>query len=617
MRIYILLLFQLFDVFDSQKTVRPMMLQHRDHGGAFTSRGVASHPITHDTLTASRTVLTAALCTAVALAPSSAGGQSAKAVFAGVSGGIVVVTALDAGGRQTSQGSGVVIGANEVATNCHVVADATTIAVRQAADTRGRETYRMPATLTARNEERDLCLLFVQELSEPPAATPVPLGSAREVSIGEEVYAIGAPRGLELSLSRGIVSQLRGDYGKRSAPTIQTDAAISPGSSGGGLFNQAGQLIGITTYKMAGDASEGLSFAVPVEWVKDLHVQAEANIAAARQQEACFSSPTVQCLIAAARTASGLLVYALEAIAKAQAATGNFEAARRTAERIDWGLHQVDVLSAIAKAQAKGGDREGAKSTLATARRTAESILDVRDRVSALRAIAKAQAKGGNIKAAWATTEDIDTTWVRVSALSAIAEAQAKGGDIAAAKHTFAIAQRTTESIPEADNRVRALRAIAEAQAKAGDITGTRTTLANAARFAERIDKARIRVEALSATAEAQAKGGPTHRRSIRCHCRGAGQGSTSKRHGPPPRTSMSLFEPSHWRPLLPRHRPQQATSKQPGVPPSASTTSFTTFFEPAHWRPLPRRRPRVATSKRPGVLPSASTTRDCIESSH
>ena len=161
-----------------------------------------------------------------------------------MSGGIVVVTALDAGGRRTSQGSGVVVGMNEVATNCHVVADATTIAVRQAADTRGRETYRMQATLTARNEERDLCLLFVTEISEPPAATPVPLGSAREVFIGDEVYAVGAPHGLDLSLTRGIVSQLRGDYGKRSAPTIQTDAAISPGSSGGGLFNRAGQLIG-------------------------------------------------------------------------------------------------------------------------------------------------------------------------------------------------------------------------------------------------------------------------------------------------------------------------------------------------------------------------------------
>ena len=71
----------------------------------------------------------------------------------------------------------------------------------------------MAAKLTAQNETRDLCALFVYELSIPPAAKPVPLGVARNVSIGEEVYAIGAPRGLELSLSRGIISQLRGEGG--------------------------------------------------------------------------------------------------------------------------------------------------------------------------------------------------------------------------------------------------------------------------------------------------------------------------------------------------------------------------------------------------------------------
>ena len=169
-----------------------------------------------------------------------------------------------------AQGSGVVIGTNEVATNCHVVSGATEIFVRQAADARSRETYRMAAKLTAQNETRDLCILLVDELSIPPAAKPVPLGAARNVSIGEEVYAIGAPRGLELSLSRGIISQLRGEGGKRAAPIIQTDAAISPGSSGGGLFDQDGKLIGITTFKASGTRTEGLSFAVPVEWVIEL-----------------------------------------------------------------------------------------------------------------------------------------------------------------------------------------------------------------------------------------------------------------------------------------------------------------------------------------------------------
>ena len=154
--------------------------------------------------------------------------------------------------KTTGQGSGVVVGDYEVVTNCHVLGKAADVAVRQAADWSGRETYRMAASLLARNDERDLCLLFVDQLPEPPAAQAAQLGAAKVLSVGDEVYAVGAPAGLELSLSRGVVSQLRGAFGKRSAPLVQTDAAISPGSSGGGLFNKAGELVGITTFKRQG-----------------------------------------------------------------------------------------------------------------------------------------------------------------------------------------------------------------------------------------------------------------------------------------------------------------------------------------------------------------------------
>ena len=121
------------------------------------------------------------------------------------------------------------------------------------------------------------------------------------MSVGEDVYAIGAPRGMELSLSRGIVSQLRGDYGKRAAPLIQTDVAISPGSSGGGLFNGQGELIGITTFKISGGGSEGLSFALPVEWVKEIVKSSIAARDTALKQVACFWSPTAHCLLAIAQ----------------------------------------------------------------------------------------------------------------------------------------------------------------------------------------------------------------------------------------------------------------------------------------------------------------------------
>ena len=196
-------------------------------------------------------LLRAAVLTAgLLLVPPTAWSESAKEVFRQAAPSVVVVLALSRNGATTGQGSGVVVGRTEVVTNCHVVEEAASLAVRQASDHTGETTWRMKASVLARNDERDLCLLHVEELSHPPAPTTARLGSAKTLSVGEEVYAIGAPRGLELSLSRGIVSQLRGVLGKRRGPLIQTDAAISPGSSGGGLFNANGELVGITTFKL-------------------------------------------------------------------------------------------------------------------------------------------------------------------------------------------------------------------------------------------------------------------------------------------------------------------------------------------------------------------------------
>jgi S1-C subfamily serine protease len=78
---------------------------------------------------------------------------------------------------------------------------------------------------------------------------------------------MGAPQGLELTLSQGIVSGLR-DSDDKGYRVIQTDAAISPGSSGGALFDDNGDLVGITTYKVRG--GENLNFAVPVNYVRKM-----------------------------------------------------------------------------------------------------------------------------------------------------------------------------------------------------------------------------------------------------------------------------------------------------------------------------------------------------------
>ena len=291
-------------------------------------------------------VLTAGI---LAVSAASAWAKSAKEVFAEVAGSVVVVLALDSSGEKQAQGSGVVVGQNEVATNCHVIDKAESVVVRQAADSDGGQTYRMDARILTRDDGRDLCLLFVDELSKPPAAPVATAGAAKELTVGEEVFAIGAPEGLELSMSRGIVSQLRG---KRAAPLVQTDAAISPGSSGGGLFNENAELVGITTFKWKG---ENLNFAIPAEWIGDLQEKSREELAAAEKRRGCQANPNYECVIDAALSTARSIDYAdwrtgaLHGIALAQAGSGDFRDAMKSAIEIEDDHYRALALADIAK----------------------------------------------------------------------------------------------------------------------------------------------------------------------------------------------------------------------------------------------------------------------------
>ena len=166
----------------------------------------------------------------------------------------VVLENIDAKGKAQSMGSGVVLPDGDVVTNCHVVKGFSRLKVRIA-------DKEHPATLRYSDWDRDVCSLSVAGLSAPA----VVIGSTKTLKVGAKVYAIGAPKGLELTLSDGIVSSLRPVDGGHY---IQTTAAISPGSSGGGLFDENGALVGLTTFYLA--EGQNLNFAVPVEWVKDL-----------------------------------------------------------------------------------------------------------------------------------------------------------------------------------------------------------------------------------------------------------------------------------------------------------------------------------------------------------
>jgi S1-C subfamily serine protease/cytochrome c-type biogenesis protein CcmH/NrfG len=186
--------------------------------------------------------------------------KSAEDVYRDRANSVAVVVISDQRGEPVASGSAVVVGDRLLATNYHVVQGITeqsrlTVVLRSG--------VRMYAQVRAASPQHDLAILE----SDGPTPAAVPLGSTRKLAIGSPVYAIGAPLGLDSTLTTGIVSQLRST---ESENVVQTNAAISPGSSGGGLFDSEGLLIGITTMKAAGGGAEGLTFAMPVEWVSSM-----------------------------------------------------------------------------------------------------------------------------------------------------------------------------------------------------------------------------------------------------------------------------------------------------------------------------------------------------------
>lgn len=128
------------------------------------------------------------------------------------------------------------------------------------------------ASVAALDPDVDLCLLLVIGLRAPDINTR----ESSDLEIGERVFAIGAPAGLELSLSDGLVSGVRK---RRETTVIQTTAAISPGSSGGGLFDEKGNLVGITTFFIEG--GQALNFALPANLALALAKQSTERTALA------------------------------------------------------------------------------------------------------------------------------------------------------------------------------------------------------------------------------------------------------------------------------------------------------------------------------------------------
>ncbi|MBI4195018.1 MAG: trypsin-like peptidase domain-containing protein [Betaproteobacteria bacterium] len=186
-----------------------------------------------------------------------ASAKTPEQIFQQASKSVVVINVLDQEDSSVNQGGGVVVGREAVVTNCHVIEGGSRLMV-------SHETRQLNATLAHADYERDLCQLAVPQLAAPRAT----LWTGR-LRVGQRVYAIGAPEGLELTFTEGLISSLREFEGSQY---IQTSAAISQGSSGGGLFDSEGRLIGITAFFLYD--GQNLNFALPASWIAQLAARA-------------------------------------------------------------------------------------------------------------------------------------------------------------------------------------------------------------------------------------------------------------------------------------------------------------------------------------------------------
>lgn len=199
------------------------------------------------------------------------GAENLSDVASAVSPSVVVVTTEQVvtdnyfwGGQQvlSGAGSGVILTTDGyIVTNNHVVEGAQQVTVTLADDS----TYN--ATVVGTDSESDIALLKI----DATGLTPAVLGDSDTVQVGEAVIAVGNPMGtLGGTVTDGIISALNRDISVEGneMTLMQTSAAISPGNSGGGLFNTNGELIGIVNAKYSDEDAEGLGFAIPVNDMK-------------------------------------------------------------------------------------------------------------------------------------------------------------------------------------------------------------------------------------------------------------------------------------------------------------------------------------------------------------
>jgi len=161
-------------------------------------------------------------------------------------------------------GSGVIISADgHIVTNHHVIAGARSITVSLS------NGQKHPALLIGSDSRTDLAVIKIEAKNLSPAV----LGDSSKLVVGELAIAVGNPLGeLGGTVTSGIISALDRDItiDGESMSLLQTDAAVNPGNSGGGLFNISGQLVGVVNAKSSGSNIEGIGFAIPINSAKPI-----------------------------------------------------------------------------------------------------------------------------------------------------------------------------------------------------------------------------------------------------------------------------------------------------------------------------------------------------------
>jgi serine protease Do len=163
-------------------------------------------------------------------------------------------------------GSGFILNPDgHLVTNFHVIEGETQLSVEVyhlAGGRLDRRVYRQVRIIAA-NKFADLALLKIEDKDAPAFAT-VPLGNSDLLAVGERVFAIGSPLGLERTVTEGIISTTTRQF--QGELYLQTSAQINPGNSGGPLFDLAGQVVGVINMKVT--AGEGIGFAIPANTLK-------------------------------------------------------------------------------------------------------------------------------------------------------------------------------------------------------------------------------------------------------------------------------------------------------------------------------------------------------------